>query len=133
MALPLAADDMFGNYWWYSFNTNVCFTTHLQGRDQILLLGALSSIGTLECQAERAGMVIQITLENVAAKAQSRFDEILTDAAWIQIEDFGGTHNWILSIKHAFTQHGSYIRAYLHRLWVGRRVGISFSMSHFRN
>jgi hypothetical protein len=21
----LAADDVFGNYWWYVFNTNVCF------------------------------------------------------------------------------------------------------------
>jgi hypothetical protein len=33
--------------------------------------------------------------ENVAKKAQSMFDEILT-------EDFGGTHNWTLSIKQAF-------------------------------
>jgi hypothetical protein len=24
-ALSLAADDVFGNYWWYEFNTNVCF------------------------------------------------------------------------------------------------------------
>jgi hypothetical protein len=24
-ALSLAVDDMFGNYWWYAFNTNVCF------------------------------------------------------------------------------------------------------------
>jgi hypothetical protein len=24
-ALSLAADDMFGYYWWYAFNTNVCF------------------------------------------------------------------------------------------------------------
>jgi hypothetical protein len=24
-ALSLAADDVFGDYWWYSFNTNVCF------------------------------------------------------------------------------------------------------------
>jgi hypothetical protein len=24
-ALILAADDMFGNYWWYAFNTNVLF------------------------------------------------------------------------------------------------------------
>jgi hypothetical protein len=23
--LSLAADDVFGNYWWYAFNTNVCF------------------------------------------------------------------------------------------------------------
>jgi hypothetical protein len=21
----LAVDDVFGNYWWYAFNTNVCF------------------------------------------------------------------------------------------------------------
>jgi hypothetical protein len=24
-SLLLAADDVFGNYWWYAFNTNVCF------------------------------------------------------------------------------------------------------------
>jgi hypothetical protein len=24
-ALSLAPDDVFGNYWWYAFNTNVCF------------------------------------------------------------------------------------------------------------
>jgi hypothetical protein len=24
-ALSLAANDVFGNYWWYAFNTNVCF------------------------------------------------------------------------------------------------------------
>jgi hypothetical protein len=24
-ALSLAADDVFGNYWWYAFNTNVFF------------------------------------------------------------------------------------------------------------
>jgi hypothetical protein len=24
-ALALAADDVFGSYWWYAFNTNVCF------------------------------------------------------------------------------------------------------------
>jgi hypothetical protein len=24
-ALSLAADDVFGNYWWYAFNTIVCF------------------------------------------------------------------------------------------------------------
>jgi hypothetical protein len=24
-SLSLAADDVFGNYWWYAFNTNVCF------------------------------------------------------------------------------------------------------------
>jgi hypothetical protein len=24
-ALSLAADDVFGNYRWYAFNTNVCF------------------------------------------------------------------------------------------------------------
>jgi hypothetical protein len=23
--LSLAVDDVFGNYWWYAFNTNVCF------------------------------------------------------------------------------------------------------------
>jgi hypothetical protein len=23
--ISLAADDVFGNYWWYAFNTNVCF------------------------------------------------------------------------------------------------------------
>jgi hypothetical protein len=33
--------------------------THLQERDQVLLLwaGALSSVGTFECQAERVGVV----------------------------------------------------------------------------
>jgi hypothetical protein len=25
LALSLAADDVFGIYWWYAFNTNVCF------------------------------------------------------------------------------------------------------------
>jgi hypothetical protein len=24
-ALSLAVDDVFGNNWWYAFNTNVCF------------------------------------------------------------------------------------------------------------
>jgi hypothetical protein len=24
-ALSLAADDVFGSYWWYAFNTTVCF------------------------------------------------------------------------------------------------------------
>jgi hypothetical protein len=24
-ALSLAANDVFGNYWWYTYNTNVCF------------------------------------------------------------------------------------------------------------
>jgi hypothetical protein len=24
-ALSLAAGDVFGNYWWYALNTNVCF------------------------------------------------------------------------------------------------------------
>jgi hypothetical protein len=24
-SLLLATDDLFGNYWWYVFNTNVCF------------------------------------------------------------------------------------------------------------
>jgi hypothetical protein len=23
--LSLAADDVFGNYWWYAFDTSVCF------------------------------------------------------------------------------------------------------------
>jgi hypothetical protein len=48
------------------------------------------------------------SVENVAEKAQSRLDEILTEAAWIQIKDFGATHNWTLSIKQASVQHGSY-------------------------
>jgi hypothetical protein len=34
-----------------------------------------------------------LSVEKVAEKAQSRLDEILTEAAWIQIEDFGGTHS----------------------------------------
>jgi hypothetical protein len=33
------------------------------------------------------------SVKNVAEKAQSRLDEILTEAALIQIEDFGGIHN----------------------------------------
>jgi hypothetical protein len=48
------------------------------------------------------------SVENVAEKTQSRLDEILTEAAQIQIEDFGGTHNWTLSIKQASAQHGSH-------------------------
>jgi hypothetical protein len=24
-AISLAVDDVFGNYWWYTFNTKVCF------------------------------------------------------------------------------------------------------------
>jgi hypothetical protein len=28
-ALSLAADDVFGNFWWYAFNTNVCFRGYL--------------------------------------------------------------------------------------------------------
>jgi hypothetical protein len=28
-ALSLAADDVFGNYWWYAFNTNVCFKVYV--------------------------------------------------------------------------------------------------------
>jgi hypothetical protein len=27
--LSLAADDVFGNYLWYAFNTNVCFRGHV--------------------------------------------------------------------------------------------------------
>jgi hypothetical protein len=34
-----------------------------------------------------------LSVENVAEKAQSRLDEILIEAAYIQIEYFGGTHN----------------------------------------
>jgi hypothetical protein len=40
--------------------------------------------------------------------AQSRLEKILTEAVQIQIENFGGTHNWKLSIKQASAQHGSY-------------------------
>jgi hypothetical protein len=43
--------------------------------------------------------LVFFTDENVAEKAQSRLDKILTEPAWIQIEDFGRTHNWTLSIK----------------------------------
>jgi hypothetical protein len=28
-ALSLAADDVFGNYWWYAFNTNVYFRGYI--------------------------------------------------------------------------------------------------------
>jgi hypothetical protein len=65
-----------------------------QERSQVLLLwaGALSSVGTFDCQAKRVGVVTYITLrlmelgdclssvKNVAEKAQSRLDEILTEA-----------------------------------------------------
>jgi hypothetical protein len=27
-ALSLAANDVFGNYWWYAFNYNVCFSRY---------------------------------------------------------------------------------------------------------
>jgi hypothetical protein len=29
MALSLAADDVFENYWWYAFNTNVYFSGYV--------------------------------------------------------------------------------------------------------
>jgi hypothetical protein len=29
-AIALAADDVFENYWWYAFNTNVCFIGYVQ-------------------------------------------------------------------------------------------------------
>jgi hypothetical protein len=32
-----------------------------------------------------------------------------------KLRDFGGTHNWTLSIKQVSAQRGSYRRAYLHR------------------
>jgi hypothetical protein len=28
-ALSIAADDVFGNYWWYAFNTNFCFRSYV--------------------------------------------------------------------------------------------------------
>jgi hypothetical protein len=69
--------------------------THLQERDQVLLLWGRSIVFriTFECQAEGAGVVTYITLhlmelgdclspvENVAEKAQTRLDEILIEAA----------------------------------------------------
>jgi hypothetical protein len=42
------------------------------------------------------------SVKNVAEKAQSRLDELVTEV------DFGETHNWTLSIEQAFAQHGSY-------------------------
>jgi hypothetical protein len=33
------------------------------------------------------------SVENVGEETKSRLDEILIEAAQIQIEDFGGTHN----------------------------------------
>jgi hypothetical protein len=27
--LSIATDDVFGNYWWYAFNTNVCFRGYI--------------------------------------------------------------------------------------------------------
>jgi hypothetical protein len=41
------------------------------------------------------------SVENVAEEDQFRLDEIFTEAAEIQVEDFGGTHNWTLSIKQS--------------------------------
>jgi hypothetical protein len=49
-----------------------------------------------------------LSVENVAEKAQSTIDVILTEAALIQIADFGGTYNLTLSIKQASAQHKSY-------------------------
>jgi hypothetical protein len=28
-SLSLAADDVFGHYWWYAFNTNFCFRVYV--------------------------------------------------------------------------------------------------------
>jgi hypothetical protein len=44
-------------------------------------------------------------VKNVAEKAQSSLDEIFTEAAWIQLVDFGATHNWKLFIKQASAQN----------------------------
>jgi hypothetical protein len=60
----------------------------------------------------------------VAEKAQSRLDEIFTEAAWIQIEDFSGTHNWTLSLKKHLHNMGLIDEP----IWNGRQVGISSSM-----
>jgi hypothetical protein len=70
-ALSLVADDVFGNYWWYAFNTNVCFRGYVNVATLTFVrrtcksgiklcfcgVGALSSVGTFECQAEGAGVV----------------------------------------------------------------------------
>jgi hypothetical protein len=37
-SLSLVADDVFGNYWWYAFNTNVCFRGYVNvGRSPLHL------------------------------------------------------------------------------------------------
>jgi hypothetical protein len=67
-------------------------STHLQERDQVLLMWGRSLVFRwhLRVSAEGVGVVTQITLrirdclstvENMAEKAQSRLDEILTEAA----------------------------------------------------
>jgi hypothetical protein len=38
LPLSLAADDVFGNYWWYAFNTNVCFRGYVMLYEAPLLL-----------------------------------------------------------------------------------------------
>jgi hypothetical protein len=48
----------------------------------------------------------------------------LHDDAQISTEDFGGTQNRTFSFKLSSAQH----MCYLHRLWDGRRVGLSFFM-----
>jgi hypothetical protein len=53
------------------------------------------------------------SVKNVAEIAQCRLDEILTEAAKIQIEDFSGTHNWTISIKKASAKHGSAFHAHI--------------------
>jgi hypothetical protein len=60
------------------------------------------------------GLVDCLTsVENVAEKAQSRLDEILTEAAKSQIEDFSGTHNWTISNKKSSAKHGSAFHAHI--------------------
>jgi hypothetical protein len=79
--------------------------THLQERDQVLPMWGRSRVfgWHLRVTGGGSGSGYLITLhlmelgdcllsvENVTEKAQSRLDQILTEAAQIQIEDFGGT------------------------------------------
>jgi hypothetical protein len=96
--------------------------THLQERDQVLLLwgwslvfrwhlrvsGGGSENGYLNHPAPYADCLSSV--ENVAEKTQFKRGEMLTgtEAAQIQIEGFSGTYNWTLSMKLASAQHESY-------------------------
>jgi hypothetical protein len=46
-ALSLAADDMFGNYWWYAFNTNVYFSGYVNVATLTFVHKTIGQIGGL--------------------------------------------------------------------------------------